>query len=91
MTRCPTGCRTCRDELQAVRRNEKLAASILRQLREGPTLSICAINSEEWHGDDGYNLANNDLPDLYPDSEDDDDEEDDLEEGDRILYTVRPR
>jgi hypothetical protein len=26
MMRCPTGCRTCRDELWAVRRNEKLAA-----------------------------------------------------------------
>jgi hypothetical protein len=74
--------------LQAVRRNEKLAASILWQLREGPTPSICAVDSEEWHGDDGYDLANDDLPDLCPDSEDDDDEEDDLEEGDRILYTV---
>jgi hypothetical protein len=27
MTRCLTGCRTCRDELRAVWRNEKLAAS----------------------------------------------------------------
>jgi hypothetical protein len=89
MMRCPTGCRTCRDELQAVRMNEKLAASILRQLREGPTLYICAVNSEEWHGDSGYDPAdNNDLPELCPDSEDDDDEEDDLEEGDRIPYTV---
>jgi hypothetical protein len=89
MTYCPTGCSTCRDELRAVQRNEKLAASILRQLREGPTPSICAIDSEEWHGDDGYNLADdNDLPELCPDSEDDDDKEDDLKEGDRILYTV---
>jgi hypothetical protein len=69
MTRCPTGCRTCRDELRAVWRNEKLAASILRQLREGPTLSICAIDSEEWHRDNGYDLANDDdLPELCPDS-----------------------
>jgi hypothetical protein len=74
--------------LQAVRRNEKLTASVLRQLREGPTPSICAVDSEEWHGDDGYNPADNDLPELCPDSEDDDDEEDDLKEGDRILYTV---
>jgi hypothetical protein len=86
MTRCPTGCRTCRDELRAVQRNEKLAASILQQLREGPTPSICAIDSEEWHGDDEYDPADDDdLPGLCPDSEDD---EDDLEEGDRILYTV---
>jgi hypothetical protein len=89
MTRCPTGCRTCREELRTVWRNEKLAASILRQLREGPTPSICAVDSEEWHGDDGYDPADNDdLPELCPDSEDDDDEEDDLKEGDRILYTV---
>jgi hypothetical protein len=88
MTRCPTRCRTCRDELQAVRRNEKLATSVLWQLREGLTPSICAINSEEWHGDDGYDPADNDLPELCPDSEDDDAEENDLEEGDRILYTV---
>jgi hypothetical protein len=88
MTCCPTGCRTCRDELRAVRRNEKLAASILQQLCDGPTPSICAIDSEEWHGDDGYDPADDDLPELCPDSEDDDDEEDDLEEGDRILYTV---
>jgi hypothetical protein len=89
MTRCPTGCRTCRDELQAVRWNEKLAASILQQLREGLAPSICAIDSEEWHGDDRYDPANDDdLPELCLDSEDDDDEEDDLEEGDRILYTV---
>jgi hypothetical protein len=89
MTHCPTGCRTCRDELRAVQRNEKLAASILQQLREGPTPSICAIDSEEWHGDDGYDPADdNDLSELCPDSEDNDDEEDDLEEGDRILYTV---
>jgi hypothetical protein len=75
--------------LQAVRRNEKLAASILRQLREGPTPSICAVDSEEWHGDDGYDPADDDdLPELCLDSEDNDDEEDDLEEGDRILYTV---
>jgi hypothetical protein len=78
-----------RDELRAVRRNEKLAASILQQLREGPTPSICAVDSEEWHRDDGYDPADNDdLPELCPDSEDDDDEEDDLEEGDGILYTV---
>jgi hypothetical protein len=66
--------------LRAVRRNEKLAASILLQLREGPTLSICAVDSEEWHRDDGYDPADNDnLSELCPDSEDDDDEEDDLE------------
>jgi hypothetical protein len=71
MTRCPTGCRTCRDELRAVWRNEKLTALILRQLREGPTPSICTIDSEEWHGDDGYDPADNDdLPELFPDSED---------------------
>jgi hypothetical protein len=75
--------------LRAVWRNEKLAASILQQLREGPTPSICAVDSEEWHGDDGYDPADdNNLPELCPDSEDDDDEENDLEEGDRILYTV---
>jgi hypothetical protein len=89
MTRCPTGCRTCWDELRAVRRNEKLAASILRQLHKGPTPSICAIDSEEWHGDNRYDLANDDnLPELFLDSEDDNDEEDKLEEGDHILYTV---
>jgi hypothetical protein len=71
MTCCLTGCRTCRDELRAVRRNEKLTALILRQLREGPTPSICTIDSEEWHGDDGYDPADNDdLPELFPDSED---------------------
>jgi hypothetical protein len=83
------GCCTCRNELRAVRRNEKLAASIFWQLCEGSTPSICAVDSEEWHGDDGYNPADDDdLPELCPDSEDDDDKEDDLEEGDRILYTV---
>jgi hypothetical protein len=51
---------------------QELTASILRQLREGLTPSICAI----------------DLPELFPDSEDNDDEEDKLEEGDCILYTV---
>jgi hypothetical protein len=49
MTHCPGGCCTCRDELRAVRSNEKLTTSILQQLREGPTPSICAIDSEEWH------------------------------------------
>jgi hypothetical protein len=88
MTRCPTGCCTRRDNLQAIQRNEKLAASILWQLREGPTPSICAVNSEEWHGDNGYDPAENeDLPELFPDL-DEDDEEDKLEEGDRILYTI---
>jgi hypothetical protein len=89
MMRCPTGCRTCWDKLRAVWRNEKLTASILQQLREGPTPSICAVDSEEWHGDDGYDPADNDeLLELFPDSEDNDDDEDELEEGDRILYTV---
>jgi hypothetical protein len=89
MTRCLTGCRTCQDELWAVQRNEKLAASILRQLREGPTPSICAVDSEEWHGDDGYNPADgDDLPDLSLDSDNDDNDEDKLKEGDHILYTV---
>jgi hypothetical protein len=89
MTRCLTGCRTCRDELQAVWRNEKLTASILWQLCEGLTLSICAIDSEKWHRDNGYNPANDDdLPELSPDSDDDDDDEDELEDGDHILYTV---
>jgi hypothetical protein len=75
--------------LQAVWRNEKLAASILRQLHEGPTPSICAVDLEEWHGDDGYDPADNDdLPELCPDSEDNDDKEDNLKEGDCILYTV---
>jgi hypothetical protein len=60
MTCCPTGCRTCQDELWAVWRNEKLTASILQHLRKGLTPSICAINSEEWHRDDGYNLADDD-------------------------------
>jgi hypothetical protein len=89
MTHCPTECHTCRNELWATRRNEKLTASILQQLHEGPTPSICDINSEEWHGDDSYDPADDDdLPELCPDSEDDDDREDDLEEGDRIWYTV---
>jgi hypothetical protein len=88
MTHCPTGCRTCWDELRAAQKNEKLTASILRQLREGPTPSICTVDSEEWSRDDGYDLADdNDLPDLTPDSEGDDDD-DELEEGDHILYTV---
>jgi hypothetical protein len=88
MMRCLTGCRTCWDELQAIWRNKMLAASILRQLRKGPTPSICAVDSEERSGDDGYNLADDDdLPDLTPDSEDDDDD-DKLEEGDHILYTM---
>jgi hypothetical protein len=86
--RCLTGCRICRDELRAVQRNEKLAISIL-QLHEGPTPSICAIDSEEWHGDNGYDLADDDdLPDLSLDSDNDDDNEDELEEGDCILYTM---
>jgi hypothetical protein len=85
MTCCPTGCRTCLDELWAIRRNKKLAASILGQLHEGPTSSICAIDSEEWYGDDGYNPANNDDHlDLSPDSDNDDDDKDELEEGDCI-------
>jgi hypothetical protein len=75
--------------LRAVWRNKKLAASILWQLHEGPTLSICAVNSEEWHRDDGYDPADDDdLLELFPDSEDDDDDEDELEEGDHILYTM---
>jgi hypothetical protein len=87
MTHCLTGCCTCWDELQVVWRNEKLATSVLRQLCEGQTLSICAVNSEEWHGDNGYNPADDDdLPDLSLDSDNDD--EDELEEGDHILYTV---
>jgi hypothetical protein len=70
---------TCRDELRVVQRNEKLAASILRQLCKGLTPSICAIDSEEWHGDDRYNPAyDNNLPDLCPDSDNDDDNEDEL-------------
>jgi hypothetical protein len=89
MTRCPTGCRTCREELRAVWKNEKLTASILQQLREGPTPSICAVDSEEWTGDNGYDPADDDdLPDLTPDSEDDGDDDDELEEGNHILYTV---
>jgi hypothetical protein len=64
MMRCPTGCRTCQDELQAIRRNEKLAASILWQLREDPTLSICAVDSEKWHREDGYDPTDDDLPEL---------------------------
>jgi hypothetical protein len=47
MTRCLTGCCTCRDELWAIQRNEKRPASILQQLCKGPTSSICAIGSEE--------------------------------------------
>jgi hypothetical protein len=75
--------------LRAVRKNEKLAASILQQLREGPTPSICAGDSEEWHGDDRYDPADDDdSPELFPDSEDDGDKEDELGEGDRIPYTV---
>jgi hypothetical protein len=89
MTRCLTGCRTCWDELRAIRRNENLAALILWQLREGSTPSICAIDSEEWHGDNGYDSADDDdLSDLSPDSDSDDDNEDKLKEGDCILYTV---
>jgi hypothetical protein len=89
MTRCLTGCRTCRDELRVVRRNEKLAGSILQQLCEGPTPSICAIDSEEWHRDNGHNPADDDdLPDLSLDSDDDDDEQDELKEGNHILYTA---
>jgi hypothetical protein len=88
ITCCPTGCHTRRDELWAARKNEKLAASILRQLREGLTPSICAVDLEEWSGDDGYNLADDDnLPDLALDSEDDDND-DELKEGDHILYTA---
>jgi hypothetical protein len=86
MTRCPTSCSTCREELRAVRRNAKISAAILRQLREGPVPSICAIASEEWCRDDGYNPGNDgdDFPDLTPDPDDDDGDED----GDRILYTA---
>jgi hypothetical protein len=53
---CPTGCRTCWVELRVVQRNEKLATLILWQLHKGLTPSICAVNSEEWRGDNGYNL-----------------------------------
>jgi hypothetical protein len=75
--------------LQAIQRNKKLAASIPRQLREGLTPSICAIDSEEWHGNNGYDPADDDdLPDLSPESDNDDDDKDKLEEGDCILYTV---
>jgi hypothetical protein len=91
MTRCLTGCRTRQDELQAIWRNKKLTTSILRQLCEGVILSTCAINSEEWHRDDGYNPADDDdLLDLCPDSDSDDDNDnkDELKEGDHILYTV---
>jgi hypothetical protein len=81
ITRCPTGCRTCRDELHAVQRNEKLATSILWQLREGLSPSICAVDSEEWHRDEGYNPADgNNLPGLSLDSDDDSDNKDELEE-----------
>lgn len=86
---CPTGCHTYRDKLQAIQKNEKLAASILQQLCEGPTPSICAVESEEWSGNNGHDPADDDdLPDLAPDSEDDGDNEDELEEGDHILYTM---
>jgi hypothetical protein len=46
MTCCPTGCCTCRDELRAVQKNENLTTSILWQLCEGLTPSICAIDLE---------------------------------------------
>jgi hypothetical protein len=76
--------------LWAIQRNEKCPASILQQLCKGPTSSICAIGSEEWHRDNGYDPADDDdLPDLSLDSDDnDDDNEDELEEGNHILYTV---
>jgi hypothetical protein len=89
MTRCLTVHRTYRDELWAVWRNEKLAASILQQLHKGPPPSICATNLEEWHGNGGYNPADdNDLLYLCLDLDNDDNDEDELEEGDRILYTM---
>jgi hypothetical protein len=62
---------------------------ILWQLRKVLTPSICAVDSEKWYGDDGYNLADNDdLLELSPDLDDSDDDEDELKEGDHILYTV---
>jgi hypothetical protein len=62
---------------------------ILQQLHQGPTPSICAIDSEEWHRDDGYNpVDDDDLPDLSPDLNDDDDNQDELKEGNHILYTA---
>jgi hypothetical protein len=86
---CLSRCCTCQDELRAVRKNEKLAALILWQLREVLTPSICAVDSEKWYGDNGYNLADDDnLLGLSPDLDDSDDDEDELKEGDHILYTV---
>jgi hypothetical protein len=60
---------------------------ILRQLCKGLTLSICAVDSEEWHRDNGYDLEadNNDLLNLSPDDNNDNDE---LKEGNHILYTT---
>jgi hypothetical protein len=59
--------------LQAVWRSEKLSASILQQLCECLVLSICAVDSKEWHRDDGYDLEadTSDLLNLSPDPDND--------------------
>jgi hypothetical protein len=93
---CPASCSTCRDKLRAACRSARISAVILYQLREGPTPSICAIGSEEWLGDDGYDLEDNDSPPVVTpglDSDSDSESDEPLEEGNRRpdpLHRIRP-
>ncbi|CAK5268475.1 unnamed protein product, partial [Mycena citricolor] len=84
MSRCPSGCSTCREELREERQSARTAARVLRTIQQGPVPSICAVDVED-HEDE-------EMPELLPDSDDydpEDVEEDDdsLEAGDRIFCT----
>jgi transposase InsO family protein len=84
MSRCPGRCSTCRKEIKQERHQRQTEARHLRACRAGPMPTVEDVSE--------------DIPELYPDTEDDSgDEEDDtdhaeapdeIEEGDRVFMTT---
>src|SRR5215471_343236 len=75
MSRCPSKCQTCRDEVREERRIRRTVDQKFQRCREGPTPEV--------------DIEMEDLPELGPDSDDGEDEteedEEEVEVGDRIF------
>jgi hypothetical protein len=73
MSRCPTRCRTCQDEVKVERKIRHAEVRRIRTCRAGkfPTADI------DWEG----------IPDLVPDSDSEEEDPTELEEGDRVFAT----
>jgi hypothetical protein len=84
MSCCPGHCSTCRKEIKQERHQRQMEACHLRACHSGPMPTVEDVSK--------------DIPELYPDTEDDSSDEEDetdnaeaqgeIEEGDRIFMTI---